>query len=383
MAVGDAVCTFCDTQLNPDGKLKCECSSKLVYKKEPRRPATALQLFYSSRPLPRDWRDASRAFNDLSDEDYAYWTEESAADRRRFEQEKREYNAHLQLEEEILTDQEELAQCECGNAADDLMVATRRWRSEQQWSRYRRDHYKFNESVKAPDQAVGPGHFYHFEHLPTEIRSQVYVHLLSGPYGTSHALRQWQLRFECQEDDNELRFTDMQPLDTRILVANREIYNSALAVLYSTNIFIVDVSRASVLPLFVQDPTGLSAPRPTSRIRRWHIRLTFAGVVHRNTIMRQLKSVRDVIKQCVRLDEVRFTWISVPPYWTEVPDLVREYDAMLRLFQDIRGVGQVSYTKDFSETGERNDWLDGWDNLHLASKEVREAVKASMESPAS
>lgn len=383
--MGDEVCTFCDTPLDAEGKWNCECSSKLVYRKEPGRPATALRLFHNSRPRPCDWRDSRRAFNDLSDEEYRYWTEESAAAREWFEQEKREYNAHLQLDEEILTDHEALAECECGNGMDYIMLTTQRRRSEQQWSGYRRDHYKFNESVKAPDQAVGPGHFYRFEHLPTEIRNEIYVHLLSGSYGTSRALRQWQLEFESKGNDNELRFTDMQPLDTRILVANREIYNTALAVLYSTRTFIVDVSRASILPLFVQDPTGLSAPRPTSRIKRWHIRLTFTSGVYRNAIMRQLKSVRDVMKQCVRLDEVRFTWISVPPYWAEVPDLVREYDAMLKLFQDIQGVGQVFYTESFSETGpcKQKEWLDERGHLHLASKEVREAVKASMESPAS
>ncbi|KAL8928812.1 MAG: hypothetical protein Q9208_001590 [Pyrenodesmia sp. 3 TL-2023] len=385
MAWGDESCTLCNTPLGSDGKLKCSCSSKLVFRKEPELPVTALVLFYNRRASPRDWGYASRAFNDLSDEEYKYWEDQAAADRRRFEEEKIEYNAHLQLEEEILTDHEELAECECGDDANDIRAATQRRRCEQQWSRYRRDHRKFNESYKAPDQAVGPGYFHCFMELPTEIRNQIYSYILSGSRGTTRDLRQSQLNFESRDQDSDLRFTDMQPLDSRILVANREIYNATLAMLYSTNCFIVDVTSASILPLFVEDPTGLSAPRPTSRIRRWHIRLTFTDVVDRNRIRRQLIAVRDVMKQCVRLDEVRFSWISVPHCWNEFPGLVREYNAMLKLFQDLRGVGQVSYTMDFSDDGpcKQNNWLDEWATLHMASEEVREAVKASMESAAS
>ena len=89
------------------------------------------------------------------------------------------------------------------------------------------------------------------------------------------------------------------------------------------------------------------------------------------------------MKQCHRLDEVRFTWISISNGWAEFRGLLREYDAMLKLFQDVRGVGQVIFTEVFTEDGPNkvNKWLDGWSDLGLASEGVRKAVKASMESP--
>lgn len=381
MAWGDAACTFCSTPVDVDGTLTCKCPSKIVFPKEPAAPATAVQLYYKNGPLSHNRREAIRAFDNLSAENRKFWNDKAAADRTRFEREKRAYNDILHLEEDILTDEEAEAECECGNGLNDLRVAMHRQRSEQQWSRYRKDHHKFNESYRASEQAVGPGCFHRFMDLPSEVRDQIYTHVMNSSWG-NRGLRQWQLEFESNSENPDLRFTHMQPLDTRLFATNREVYAAALDTLYSTNCFIVEISRASDIPLFISFSTDLSPPRPTSRIKRWHIRLTFTDVLHKNTILPQLVAVRDVLKQCVVLDEIRFTWISVPGYWGEIPQLVKEYDAMLKLFRDLRGVRNVVFTKDPEEDEftKTNTWLDGWTDFRLASEEVRQSVKTSMES---
>lgn len=86
---------------------------------------------------------------------------------------------------------------------------------------------------------------------------------------------------------------------------------------------------------------------------------------------------------CARIDEVRFSWISVPDYWAEVPALRRAYDAMLMTFKDVRGVGSVVYTDTIEWTEAKNTFpfLRGWDYVHLASEDVSRDVKETMESP--
>ncbi|KAI4147597.1 MAG: hypothetical protein L6R39_003067 [Caloplaca ligustica] len=355
----------------------------MVDRKEPQPPASAIRLFYEDSHIQRNWCDVVQTFNDMPPEDRRDWEEKSAADRRRFEQDKREYNYNLDLEEDITTDNEGIGECECGTGLFEIREETLRRRCEQIWGRYRRNHHKFNASYEAPRQAVGPGCFHRFMDLPEELRSQIYTYLLYSAWGTG-GLRQWQLEFESNDRVPEFRFTDNLPLDTRILVTNHEVYRAALNTLYSTNCFTVDVSRASTIPLFIQGATNLSPPRPTSRIRRWHIRLVFTDIIFTNTIVPQLVAVRDVMKQCVRLDEVRFTWITVPDYWErELHGLVREYDAMLQIFREVQGVGEVIFTEANSQEGheEEHRWVNGYSTLHQASKDVKEAVKASMESP--
>ncbi|KAL9011227.1 MAG: hypothetical protein Q9173_003911 [Seirophora scorigena] len=350
-----------------------------VQPREPGPPITALRLFHKHRP-GHDWPASRRAFDALPAEDQEYWEEKAALDRERFERQKREYNAAIPLEEDILTDQEAIDECECGNAVDDIRSETQKKRCEQQWARYRQDHSSFKQGYQAPAQAIGPGQFHRFMDLPKEIQDQIYARLFESSPPTRE-LRQWQLGFEATDCGAELRFIHTQPADTRILAVSREVYYAALGNLYSTNYFVVDVSRASTLPLFVRDPTHLSPPRPTSRIKRWHIRLIYTDRLDTQTINRQLIAVRDTMKQCTRLDEVRFTWITVPAYWGELSVLTREYETLLRLFQEVRGVRKVIFTE-ASESLENKVWHDGWGDIHLANKEARESVKASMESQA-
>ncbi|KAI4132826.1 MAG: hypothetical protein LQ338_000530 [Usnochroma carphineum] len=332
-----------------------------------------MRLFYRNGPAPQNRQQAIRGYEYLSVEDRTVWETRAVADRARFEQEKRDYNNTIDLEEEINSDNEAMDDFECGNGVQGKRLATLKRRCEQQWARYRRDHPKFNQSYKAPEQAVGPGYLKRFMELPVEIRNQIYAYTLPS-YRDGRALRQWQLTYEIDDidDDDQLRFTDLQPLDTRILAVSREVYAGALDMLYSTNCFTVDIAMASALPLFIQDATGLSPPRPTSRIRRWHIRLTSADVRQLNITWPQLFAVRNVMKQCVHLDEVRFTWLSGPHlhYSGKVCRWIRKYDGMLKLFEDVRGVGNVVFTDTFSEA-----------EPCLASEKVRKAVKASMESP--
>ncbi|KAL8646777.1 MAG: hypothetical protein Q9210_005937 [Variospora velana] len=376
MTRGESECSSCGTLVNASGAPACECPSPAFRLRNPRQPISALVLFHRDSP-GRRWPVSRLAFNDLPVEDQEHWEAKAAIDRERFEQQKRAYNATLQLEEDILTDQEAIDDCDCGNGENDIRAATQGQRCEQQWVRYRQDHRKFNERYKAPEQAVGPGQFHRFMHLPIEIQDQIYTHIFRSSQDTSE-LRQWQLEFEAKRCSPELRFTHTQPLDTRLLAVSREVYSAAVITLYSTNRFVVDVSRASVLPLFIRDPTGVSSPRPTSRIKRWHVRLMYIDRVDTKVIQRQLVAVRNAMKQCTSLDEVRFTWITVPSYWNELPRLMKLYEAMLNLFQDIRGVKKVIFTEP-TESIEKGRWLDEWGDINLISEEARNAVKASME----
>ncbi|KAL8754012.1 MAG: hypothetical protein Q9199_004642 [Rusavskia elegans] len=379
MAWGDEQCMFCDQLINSDGTSTCQCHDRITYRKEPEVPASAVRIYYDAELGHQNWQLALRAFGNLSIKERWSWEAEATADRDRFEREKMEYNDNLALDDEILTDKEAEDKMECGNGVADIRQALQRRRCEQQWARYRRDHWAFSTDSR---KDVGPAEFHRFRDLPTEIRVQIYTNLFDGQRCTK-ALRQWQLEYESADIDPNLRFTHLQPLDTRILAASRQNYAEALEVLYSSRCFTVDVARASVAPLFVRKPTGVVAPRPTAKIRRWHIRLTFTDVLHKEFIFPQLNLVHDVMKHCVSIDEVRFSWISVPDYWSEVPGLRREYDCMLLLFRDIKNVKKVVFTEAFDgdERKYMSSLLGGWDNMHLASENVRREVKTSMESP--
>ena len=99
--------------------------------------------------------------------------------------------------------------------------------------------------------------------------------------------------------------------------------------------------------------------------------------------MPQMVAVRDALKQCACIEEIRFTWMGSSLDWTVPPDLIHSYDSMLKMFVGVRGVGKVIFTEGFSEEELRrmNKWLDEWGDPQLASQDVREVVKASMESP--
>ena len=313
----------------------------------------------------------------------AYEYEEKAvAVRKRYEQEKREYNDTLDLEDEILTDQEALNECECGNGANDIRVETERLRCEQKWTRYRRDHPKFNKGHHASEEGVDSRSFNRFNDLPVEIKNQIYQHVLCDSK-VGGEIRQWQVHYESKGNPFELRFTDLQPLDTRILVASREIYNSALHQLYSVKTFVVDISDFTATPLFVRDATNFSSPRPTSRIRRWHIRLFYGQLTDKALIMPQIIALRDALKQCANLEEIRFTWMCSPVWRPASSDMIHSFDSMLKLFAVVHGVGKVIFTKKLSkrERERMNKWLDGCRDIELASQEAREVVKAAMESP--
>ncbi|KAL8826617.1 MAG: hypothetical protein Q9170_007332 [Blastenia crenularia] len=378
---GEEKCTFCNTPVNERGKLTCKCPLQLVYRKEPAPPTSAVRLYYKRRETVPVWSRAVAAFDRLPVEDRRHWDELAAADRIRFEQEKRAYNDALPLDEDIHTDKEAEEEWDCGNAVNDMRIVLQRRRCEQQWSRYRRDHPMFNATIRAQDHAVGPGTFNRLFDLPAEIRNQIYTHLFQCS-SRINGLRQWQLEFETDGPDPELRFTHLQPLDTRVLAANQQIYAESLDILYSTNTFVVDIARASTLPLVIRRPTGTLAPRPTAKIRRWHIQVNFNNTKHKDMILPQIVAVRDIVKQSIRLDEIRFTWFTVPHYWEEIGQLIGEFDAMLELFKELHGVGKVLYTDAFSEDGpcREPNWLDTNSNIQLPSKDVRDAVKASMES---
>lgn len=299
---------------------------------------------------------------------------------KRYEREKEEYNRSLDLDEDILTDHESEAQHECGNGYMEEREGLQRLRCEQLWSRYRRDHERFNNTVRCLSNSTGPGCFHRFGELPVEIRDRIYEFVLQISRHKT-GLRQWQLIYESNNYDFSSRsiYTNLLPLDTRILAANRQIYLEALDILYASNSFVVDVTRGSVLPNFIARATGLEAPYPASRIRRWHIRLIFTNVNDKPIISSQLDEIRKVMGHCLVLKEVRFSWITVPYYWSELPQLVQEYDAMLESFCTICGVDQVVFTEKLTGNETKDLPWDSFDNLELGSAEKRASVKARME----
>ncbi|KAL8696055.1 MAG: hypothetical protein Q9224_002995, partial [Gallowayella concinna] len=344
MAWGEEKCMFCDELINRDGTTACECLSRVTYRKEPEGPMSATRLFYKQGPSPDSWQDACTFFMNLPIEDRKHWERRASADRSRYECEKKEYNEQLNLDDEILTDKEEEDGMECGNGVAEIRQALQRRRCEQEWSRYRQDHPRFNRPLyTSSHKTSAPDTFHPFLSLPTEIRDQIYTHYFSPSRSSSNnEIRQWHLLYESATHEPELRFTHLHPLDTRLLATTRQIYTEALEILYSSKTFIVDIARASVPPLFIADAHDdeNAPPRPTAKIRKWHIRLTFTDLTHKNSILPQLKLVHDALASCARIDEVRFTWITVPDYWTELPHLREEYDKMLESFGDLRGVGK-------------------------------------------
>lgn len=102
----------------------------MIDRKEPKLPASALQLFFEDREQPRDWHDSLQMFDDLPVESRNLWQEKAAMDRKRFEQEKRDYNNTIQLDEDIHIDNEAIADCECGNGVEDILNSTRRKRCD-------------------------------------------------------------------------------------------------------------------------------------------------------------------------------------------------------------------------------------------------------------
>ena len=384
MAWGDERCIFCDNIIHSNGTTECQCHGRLTYHKAPEAPVSAMRMYYDAKCGHDSWQAAIDAYNRLPVRERQSWEAKASADRARFVREKTEYNHHLPLDEEILTDKEEEDQMECGNAVSETRMSLQRRRCEQQWARYRRDHWKFNNPAlgTAASKDVRLPEFHRFQDLPPEIRSQVYCHLFDARTSTK-MLRQWQLQYESADIDAALHFTHLQPLDTRILAVSRNVYAEALEVLYSSRCFTVNITRASVPPLFVREPTGSVSPRPTSRIKRWHIQLTFTDILHKDLIFPQLRLIHDAMKDCISVEEVRFSWISVPDYWTEVPYLRREYDGMLSMFKDVQGVKKVLFTESVDEEQAKyqRSCFDGWNNLHLASEGVRREVKSSMESP--
>ncbi|KAL8803824.1 MAG: hypothetical protein Q9182_002956 [Xanthomendoza sp. 2 TL-2023] len=383
MAWGEEKCMFCDQLINRDGTTACACLSRVTYRKEPEGPISATRLYYNQGPSLNSWQDACTSFINLSIEDREHWERKALADRSRYEREKKEYNEQLNLDDEILTDKDEEDGMECGYGVAEIRQALQRRRCEQEWSRYRQDHPRFNRTFDSPhNKTPSPNTFHPFFSLPTEIRDQIYAHCFSPSRSSpNNEIRQWHLLYESANHEPELRFTHLHPLDTRLLAANRQIYTEALEILFSSKTFIVDISRASVPPLFVADASDNVPPRPTAKIRKWHIRLTFTDLSHKDSILPQLKLAHDALASSARIDEVRFTWITVPDYWTELPDLRTAYDDMLRKFSDLRGVGEVVFTEHYerSETDNLSMLLGGWDNVHLASESVRRDVKANME----
>ncbi|KAL8661434.1 MAG: hypothetical protein Q9202_005616 [Teloschistes flavicans] len=382
MAWGEEKCALCDAKVNGNGDLTCNCDLKMIYRKEPIAPLSALRAcFEAKRHGDLGWRETVELFYHLSAEDRQHWEDRAALDHQRYENEKMEYNTALQLDDEILTDAEAEKDCECGNGLMDLRSELQRRRCEQTWARYRRDHTSFNHSIQPPAGSLGQEKFFHLFDLPQEIRDRIYRHYFGSP-GTCRELRQWQLEYEGYGVEPEINFTDLKPLDTRILAVNHQVYAEALDILYSCRMhhFLVDISKASVLPLFIRLATGTEVPRPTSRIKQWHLCITFTNLSQVTRMKSQIQQLREVMGQCSKIERVKFTWTTVPNHWNEIPSLEEAYGEMLEIFKTLRGVGRVEFA-DHLDSKRHGHHLRGWDNIRLADWRVNNAVRDAMTSP--
>ena len=318
----------------------------------------------------------------ISDEERAYWEAAAAAEKACFEREKREHNDMIPLDEELKTDFKLMMGCECGNpiCIDEREIQRRR--CEQLWSRYRHDHRGFNEVVKPSENLTGPRQFHPFPRLPREIQDEIYTYIFDG-YGEQKVLRQWQLLYESTWNCHLgfCQLTHLQPLDTRILAVNRQTYQNGLEILYSCKTFVVDVYFTSTLPLFIGQATRGEAPRPSFRIKRWKINISFKSKDEADFIVPQLENIRDVMKDCVRLKEVHFTGIS--PISVEstqnASNLVGEYNRLLEIFTTLRGVDKVIFTKP-SDAWKHRSFVPKGGNIIRGDKAFLQSVKARMES---
>ncbi|KAL9576073.1 MAG: hypothetical protein Q9212_007409 [Teloschistes hypoglaucus] len=381
MAWGEERCALCDATVNGNGCLPCDCDPKIIYRKEPGAPVSALGLFSIQGHSDIHWREAIELFNRLSAEDREEWEEKARLDCQRYEKEKTEYNGILRLDDEILTDEEAEKDCECETDLMDMRRERQRRRCEQTWVRYRRGHPAFNKSVMPSAESVGPGNFPRFLELPQEIRDRIYRHYFNDR-GICRELRQWQLEYECYKVDRDVVFIDLKPLDTRILAINHQAHAEALDFLYSyrKHCFVVNMSEASILPSFVRHSTGIEAPRPTSRIKQWHIYISFTDLRQVKRMTAQLQQLRNVMEQCNNIERVKFTWVTVPRHWHEVQGLEEPYGEMLEVFKSLRGVGRVEFTEHL-ENRKDGRFVRGWDNVRLADSRVNNAVREAMTSP--
>ncbi|KAI4205513.1 MAG: hypothetical protein LQ350_000292 [Teloschistes chrysophthalmus] len=328
MAWGEEKCVLCDAKVNGNGIFTCRCDTKLTYRKEPTAPLSAPRAFFNGKQSNIGWGEAVELFYALSAEDRQQWEEKAALDLQRFEKEKMEYNRVLQLDDDIREE----------DCRDKVFEYSRR-RGEQRWARYRRDHPKFNPSVEAVGTSVGPCSSSRFLDLPRELRDRIYRHYFDEPR-TRREFRQWQLVYEAYKVEPEMDFSETEPFDTRILAVNHQVYAEALDVLYShrTRCFVVDITKASVLPLFVRHATGTQAPRPTLKIRRWHV---YINLTNRNQVTRmksQLQQLCDVMEQSKKIEEITFTRETAHWHWEEnkTGDLKKAYWEMLNQVLDNR-----------------------------------------------
>ncbi|KAL8961801.1 MAG: hypothetical protein Q9183_005256 [Haloplaca sp. 2 TL-2023] len=386
LTLGSEQCIPCDAPLDDDKRLTCTCPSKRTWRKEPSPPLSAEQLYQRRRHWLSSYaRSLDESFRSLPTPEREYWDRRSKWHQKRYEREKEEYHEVLGLDAEILTDREAEDECETGNESEYLRLEVYRRRCQQTWQRYRKDHYKFDDLVKSPKEARGPDTMSRFTCLPPEIRNNVYQYVFQ-PTNCATYLRQWKPDCECQEGEEANLYTNSQPLDTRILAVSRQIHAEALDTLYSSRDFVVDVSGWDTLPRFVYDATGLVAPRPTSKIRRWHILVTFTNI--KQEFGKAMHIIASVMKQCIRLEEVRFTWVTGssycgPSYWAEMEALTEAYGRLLAIFHSVRNVGQVIFSERLLDADARRltKSFAVFDNVHMAKEDVRMALKASMESP--
>ena len=108
----------------------------------------------------------------------AHYREKAAAVRESSEQEQMVYDESLNLEDDILTDQEDPDGCGSGTTV--VGVERERLRCEQNWARYRRDHPKFTQKHQASEVVNSRNSFHRFHDLPPEIKAQICRYVLRG-----------------------------------------------------------------------------------------------------------------------------------------------------------------------------------------------------------
>ena len=232
------------------------------------------------------------------------------------------YNAHIPLPPSVhASDGESESEGKYSPLHRGRIAENERRLSEQEWARYRLDHYK------ACGGTLNPGSTYAFDflRLPVEIRYKIYELILKQ-------------QAPVKQNSNDLR----GPIDLRIFVVSRDVYTEAIEVFYKVNTFAVWIKEPDSLPLFVRKSSGTQTPRPTSLIRKMHIWIIFPWMTEDPPLLQQVKTLAAMLSRCKHLIDLHMTFAVT--YAQHTPGLEQKFSELLECFTAVKRVRNVRFT---------------------------------------
>ena len=237
-------------------------------------------------------------------------------------------------------------------------------RNEQRWCRYRADHPAYNKLV-APTHPIDVTEPFPFFRLPTELRVNVYEHLLTCP--------------------TSINVDGDWPFDTRLLTVSHRVYAEALRAFYASNCFHVKIGSNldyNFEERMITESSGTEPPFPTALIRRWRIEVFCNPEREQTTIHRlreQLETLSTILKCCKKIDEITFRSIrQARPNYSGPRDsnVDSMFDPLWDVLNTVRGIGNAVFT----DPREEFRRLHLSQHTDLGSPEKRSELKALMES---